>query len=249
MHFSLRDKEIKTNFGDLFITFNRIKNTFGNFPKMLHSVYPDIFARSIEKRTQSIAMREKQGEGGKERRKKAREHERNTRRRVRKSECHCRNLRTLTSSWLSSFFFLVAILRPPSLFFLIVLFLLSFLLTYVRELLSFLSLSPSPSLSLSPSPPPSLSLSHAFSSLSRYPSLFLALPDWLCFFVLQVSSVLWQFAWLDIRQLICRVQWSSEQQWNGDVIMFSIIISDIGKFCEIIYHYWLYYIIEFFCFE
>ena len=26
--------------------------------------------------------------------------ERNTRRRVRKSECHCRNLRTLTSSWL-----------------------------------------------------------------------------------------------------------------------------------------------------
>lgn len=32
--------------------------------------------------------------------KKPGEHERNTRQRVRKSECHCRNLRTLTSSWL-----------------------------------------------------------------------------------------------------------------------------------------------------
>lgn len=32
--------------------------------------------------------------------KRQRSQERNTRRRVRKSECHCRNLRTLTSFWL-----------------------------------------------------------------------------------------------------------------------------------------------------
>lgn len=38
---------------------------------------------------------------GKDReRKKTASQKRNTRRRVRKSECHCRNLRTLTSSWL-----------------------------------------------------------------------------------------------------------------------------------------------------
>lgn len=49
---------------------------------------------------ESPVNRERNKEREERREKKLGEHERNTRQRVRKSECHCRNLRTLTSSWL-----------------------------------------------------------------------------------------------------------------------------------------------------
>lgn len=76
------------------------RKTLGNFPRY-STLYIPAFSHDRERRGQGIAgeSREKQGEGGEER-KKPGEHERNTRQRVRKSECHCRNLRTLTSSWL-----------------------------------------------------------------------------------------------------------------------------------------------------
>lgn len=53
--------------------------------------------RRRTKKRQWITRETRRGRRG---RKKVGEHERNARRRVRKSECHCRNLRTLTSSWL-----------------------------------------------------------------------------------------------------------------------------------------------------
>lgn len=49
---------------------------------------------------ESPVNRERNKEREERREKRPGEHERNTRQRVRKSECHCRNLRTLTSSWL-----------------------------------------------------------------------------------------------------------------------------------------------------
>lgn len=85
-----------------FKTFHYVQScrkTLGNFP----STPPYIFQRfrTIERdeNRESTVNRRRNKERA-ERRKKPGEHERNTRQRVRKSECHCRNLRTLTSSWL-----------------------------------------------------------------------------------------------------------------------------------------------------
>jgi len=67
-------------------------------------ISPCIFQlfRTIERDegTESSVNRGRNKERAAKREKKPEEHERNTRQRVRKSECHCRNLRTLTSSWL-----------------------------------------------------------------------------------------------------------------------------------------------------
>lgn len=68
----------------------------GNF-RSAHRYIP---AFSHDRDEESPANRARNKERAERREKRPGEHERNTRRRVRKSECHCRNLRTLTSSWL-----------------------------------------------------------------------------------------------------------------------------------------------------
>lgn len=85
----------------------RMYVTLGNFPPSCFTLYVSVFSRRTERTEgrkeeegETPVNHERNKERAVRRKKKIGEHERNARRGVRKSECHCRNLRTLTSSWL-----------------------------------------------------------------------------------------------------------------------------------------------------
>lgn len=179
---------------------------------MLHPVYPGIFARSVEKRTENrrrIVRETRRGHRGEE---KSPESTRETR----GGEWEEVNvIAVIFGRWLlpgSSLLLLLLGSNPlPS---------PSYGNIHPSSSSSF-SLS---SLSLSrshlyvshfESSPPSFSLHFTRFFFLFAISIPLSCPvGWLCFFVLQISSVLWQFARLDIRRPICRVQRSSRSSCN-----------------------------------